>query len=748
MQSELTLIEQVKLGKIWDFPGGIHPPERKSLSNQNAIGNFTSHTLYIPVQQHIGEAGKIIVEIGEVVLKGQPLTLSTDGLSLPVHAPTSGTIKAIDQHIDAHPSGRTTLTIVLEADGRDLWVNRVGISDWQTKPPQELTQRLEQLGISGLGGASFPTYVKASPSQNIDLLILNGVECEPYITADDVLMRHHAKEILAGAEILKYLVAAELVVIAIEDNKPEAIAAMQEALIDYPEIELRVVPTKYPSGGEKQLIELITGQQVPSGGIPADIGIVMQNVGTSYAVKRAILDGEALVARVVTVTGERVNNPQNLWVPLGTPIKALLQYVGFAPEKQQRLIMGGPMMGFNIVDDMMPVVKSTNCILAPSEYHLPTRDTEQACIRCGLCADACPAELLPQQLQWFAKAEEHDKLQEYDLFDCIECGACAYVCPSQIPLVQYYRIAKADIRQAEEEKRKAEKAKRRFEERQERLEREKQARLKKHKEAADKRKKALDKDDSAKDKIAAALARAKAKKANTDAAPDKTDEPKDKVAAAIARAKAKKQAAVKEQESSPSTSSIETSNTDTATAETSPDPKDKVAAAIARAKAKKLAKAKEAEAQATDEPSISDEQPVTGDPSEQTRKDKVAAAIARAKAKKAQAAESQPAAETPENDEVKVAAVTQPEPAERQKPESNEQPAEPDIDDRKAKVAAAIAKAKAKKAANNVSADNSDSKSEKTPEQVKKEKVAAAIAKAKAKRQAQSPNKPDGSNKS
>lgn len=801
VNSELSLIEQVKLGKIWEFPGGIHPPERKSLSNQNSIANFTSHTLYIPLQQHIGAAGKIIVEVGESVLKGQALTTPTEGLSLPVHAPTSGIIKQIVEHTDAHPSGRQVPTIVLEADGKDLWVNRNGIDNWREEPRERLVKHIQNRGISGLGGASFPTYVKLNPTKNIDLLILNGVECEPYITSDDVLMRYHAEEVVAGAQILKHLVDAELCIIAIEDNKPEAIAAVRSAVSDYDNIEVRVVPTKYPSGGEKQLIELITGQHVPSGRIPADIGIVMQNVGTSYAVKRAIIDDEALVARVVTVTGERVNNPQNFWVPLGTPIRALLQNVGFSPETNQRLIMGGPMMGFNIVDDMMPVVKSTNCILAPSEYHLPERGVEQACIRCGLCADACPAELLPQQLHWFAKADDHEKLNEYDLFDCIECGACSYVCPSQIPLVQYYRIAKADISQAEEEKRKAEKAKRRFEERQARLERDKQARLQKHKEAADKRKKALEKDDSAKDKIAAALARAKAKKAGASElqeAPEQANTAQDKVAAAIARAKAKKHAASQDEVVVEATASIENAEINDApkdkvaaaiarakakkqaaqkTQVATPvnnegaiegdAPKDKVAAAIARAKAKKQAAekakttnesaseldvSKDNEDVSTNSPSsdISKDNPVSND-----KNDKVAAAIARAKAKKL-AKENAETADEKRKDTVVTDNVTTPSVAPEVAPESPLSAA----DERKAKVAAAVAKAKAKKLAQSAETVNTD-ESVSTPEStypvaqtsettakndsdaIRKEKVAAAIAKAKAKRAQQ--NATDGS---
>lgn len=766
MQSELSLIEQIKSGKIFDFPGGIHPPQRKTISNQNPIGNFTTHTFYVPLKQHIGTSGELLVAKGDKVLKGQTLTKPNDGLSLPVHAPTSGLVTDLIDHIDAHPSGRTTKTILIESDGKDEWQTKTPLPNWRTIDPAQVVEHIKNAGISGLGGASFPTYVKVSPVKPIELVIINGVECEPYITADDVLMRAHAEEIIQGAHIVQHLTKAKLCVIAIEDNKPDAIAAMRRALIDS-DIELRIVPTKYPSGGEKQLVELITGQQVPSGKLPADIGIVMQNVGTCFAIKNAIIDGEPLITRVVTITGEQVNNPQNLWVPIGAPIKTLLQAVGYTPAKQPRLIMGGPMMGFSIVDDMMPVVKSSNCILAPSEYFLPERGVEQECIRCGLCADACPAELLPQQLQWFAKAQEHEKLVEYDLFDCIECGACAYVCPSQIPLVQYYRIAKTDIRNAAQEKQKADKAKRRFEERQERLERDRQARLQRHKESAEKRQKALAKDSGAKDKIAAALARAKAKKAQQEDMPEEVDgatqnntsQPKDKVAAAIARAKAKKQQANKTTEQKEQSGlEVNTESTQTHTPKATPSSdttKDRVAAAVARAKAKKLAKqaaeANEAETRdAENEPVLAEqdesslatiekiEPDVALDKAHDDRKDKVAAAIARAKAKQAQANETDSPAESPL---------------------SNTQNTQTAVDERKAKVAAAIAKAKAKQqlksqptASEQTNTTHNDSNSDDnlettepddvrdaneedmTPEQIKKEKVAAAIARAKAKR--------------
>jgi Na+-translocating ferredoxin:NAD+ oxidoreductase subunit C len=650
LQSERTLLEQIRQDRIWEFPGGIHPPEQKHLSNQSPIAEMPLAELYyISVKQHIGTVDDILVAIGDTVKLGQPLTAANLTMTVPIHAPVTGIVADITEHVSAHASGKPETTIIIkpEPQAQQDQISATPdsapapLANWQQADKVTLIEQIKSMGISGLGGAGFPTHIKMRPNKAIDLLILNGVECEPYITADDVLMRHHANEIVTGTQILQHVIGCPMVIIAIEDNKPEAISAMRQATAEHDNIVVRVVPTKYPSGGEKQLIQLLTNQQVPSGGIPADLGIVMQNVGTTFAVKQAVIDGLPLTRRVVTVTGESVIQAQNVWAPIGTPIKALLEFAGFKPERDQRLIMGGPMMGFAILDDLMPVVKMTNCILAPSARKLTPVGNEQPCIRCGQCADACPAELLPQQMLWYSQAKDHDKLKNYNLFDCIECGACAYVCPSQIPLVQYYRTSKAEIRETEQEKRLSDKARARFEARQERLEREKQARLEKHKAAADKRAAALEKDTSAKDKIAAALARAKAKKAEKAAqtnsesvadtvAADKTvanetagdkqvPNNKDKVAAAIARAKAKKAQAQTGAEV-----------TDDAVDAAADERKAKVAAAIAKAKAKK-------EQASSDESSTSEDKPLSA---EDVRKQKVAAAIAKAKARKQSKGES------------------------------------------------------------------------------------------------------------
>ncbi|MEC7642155.1 MAG: electron transport complex subunit RsxC, partial [Pseudomonadota bacterium] len=459
---------------------------------------------------------------------------------------------------------------------------------------------------------------KLAQQKPVSYLIINGVECEPYICADDRLMREHARDIVLGMRILAYITGADKTLLAIEDNKPEAIASMQQAISEYTDIELRVVPTKYPSGGEKQLIQLLTGHEVPSKQLPIEMGVIMQNVGTAYAVKEAIIDDKPLIERVVTLTGQCIEQPGNVWAPLGTPVDALLEFAGFKPEHQQRVIMGGPMMGFTLPITAVPVIKTTNCILVPSTQELPPPGDEMACIRCGACAEVCPASLQPQQLQWLAKAKDYPALEDNNLFDCIECGACAFVCPSEIPLVHYYRQAKSQIRNQAREQAKAELAKQRFEARQARLEREKEERLERHRKAAEARKQMQQQqtqdapeqeshNDGKSSAVAAAIARAKAKKAaqegsNAAAEQPTGSQPEEKskksaaVAAAIERAKAKKaaqQAASEPEAGADSSAGSEASDEATAQPRPAQDKSAAVAAAIARAKKKKQARDQE-----------------------------------------------------------------------------------------------------------------------------------------------------------
>ena len=427
--------------KIFGFHGGIHPPEHKHPSADAPIAAAgIPPTLVLPLSQHIGAPAVPLVEVGDTVLKGQKVAAARGAVSAAVHAPTSGRVAAIEDRLVAHPSGLSAPCIVIDTDGRDEWIEHHGVKDYTRLDSAVLLERVRDAGIAGLGGAGFPTAVKLEPrgAGGIHTLILNGTECEPYITADDRLMRERAAQIVSGAEIIRHLVQPGETLIGIEDNKPEALAAMREAAADTA-MEVIEFPTKYPSGGEKQLIEILTGKQVPSGGLPADIGILCQNLGTAAAVHDAVVLGRPLISRITTVTGEAVAKPGNYEVLLGTPMAYLLARAGYDADRNNRLIMGGPMMGFTVPDAGVPVVKTTNCLLAPTTDELPAPPPPQACIRCGLCAEACPATLLPQQLFWFSQGKEFEKLEAHNLFDCIECGACSWVCPSNIPLVQYYR---------------------------------------------------------------------------------------------------------------------------------------------------------------------------------------------------------------------------------------------------------------------------------------------------------------------
>ncbi|MFK8260572.1 electron transport complex subunit RsxC [Erwinia sp. AnSW2-5] len=728
-----NLLNFFKKDRLWDFEGGIHPPEMKTQSNGVPLRQLPLPAQFIlPLKQHIGHEGEIGVRPGDKVLRGQPLTFG-NGRMLPIHAPTSGTVTKIAPHMTAHPSALAEMCLFITPDGEDRWVDKQTLSDYRSVERSILVEKIHQAGVAGLGGAGFPTATKLKGGlRGVNTLIINAAECEPYITADDRLMQDCAEEVLEGSRILAWILQAEQVLIGIEDNKPEAIAALKQALGSATDLHIRVVPTKYPSGGAKQLTKILTGKEVPHGGRSTDIGVLMQNVGTAFAVKRAIVDGEALTERVVTLTGESVAKPGNVWARLGTPISHLLQQADFMPGAEQMVVMGGPLMGFTLPTLDVPVVKITNCILAPAASEMGQNEPEQGCIRCSACADACPAALLPQQLYWYSRGGDHDKAREHHIADCIECGACAYVCPSNIPLVQYYRQEKAEILAIDQEAERNALAKTRFEARQLRLEREKAARDAKHQQA----KRSVATSDA--DAISAARERVKAKQAETsgqDAAEQaarqaqrearqaeararqvaeqsrsepvtrQTDDPrKAAVEAAIARAKAKKAAQA-------TVSVAEPAETEAPAAEPVVDArKAAVEAAIARAKAKKAAQATAsvAEHAETEAP--------TAEPVVDARKAAIEAAIARAKAKKAAQAT------------VSVAELA----------ETEAPAAEPVVDARKAAIEAAIARAKAKKAAQAAeSVDTEQSEAPAASDDARKAAVAAAIARVKARKSQQ-----------
>lgn len=466
---------------LHQFHGGIHPPTNKSQSNRTPIARAPLPSkLVIPLHQHVGNSAKPVVEVGQRVLKGQLIGRPEGHLSSAVHAATSGTISAIDLQPVAHPSGIPDLCITLIPDGLDEWTELAPCSDWRALSHTELRHRLRDAGVVGLGGAVFPSDMKLySHKHKIKTLVLNGAECEPYITCDDMLMRERATEILLGAEMMRELLYAEEVLIGIEDNKPEAIAAMLAALTagGHAQMEVIAVPTIYPGGGAKQLIRVLTGIEVAAGVRSTNLGVQCFNVGTAYSAWRAIRHGEPLISRIVTITGN-VERPQNYEALIGTPAEELVAQAGQL-NGTTGYIMGGPMMGVMLPSTQAGVIKACNCLIAASSKLFPPQPPALPCIRCTRCAEVCPAELQPQELYWFARAKNLDKAEDYHLFDCIECGACSYVCPSSIPLVQYYRFAKSEIWAQEATRKAADAARERHEFRESRIEREKREKAEK-----------------------------------------------------------------------------------------------------------------------------------------------------------------------------------------------------------------------------------------------------------------------------
>ncbi len=510
--------------KLWRFPGGLHLEGHKGLSTGRPISEAPLPSqLVIPLQQHIGAPTKPLVAAGDKVLKGQMLAQPEGYVSAPIHASSSGTVVAIEERGVPHPSGLAAPCIIIDTDGEDQWCELTPHPEYKQLDPSALRNIIRDAGIVGLGGAGFPSFIKLNPGGHtaVDTLVLNGAECEPYISCDDMLMRERPLAIIKGARIMRHALQARNCLIGIEDNKPEAISAMRAALADMgeKEIEVVVVPTRYPTGGEKQLIKVLTGKEVPSQGLPLEIGVVCHNVATAAAIYLAVEQGKPLISRVVTITGQGAVAPQNLEVRIGTPIDQLLEQAGGTRGNYQ-LLMGGPMMGFPLHSETLPTTKTTNCLLLAGDADLPPQSSAMPCIRCGECARVCPAQLLPQQLYWHSRAREFDKVQDYHLFDCIECGCCAYVCPSSLPLVQFYRYAKTEIWSQERDKQAADRARERHEFRGFRKEREKAEKAAKHKARAKVVKKDSG-DEAKKAAIQAAMDRAKAKREQS--APKNTD---------------------------------------------------------------------------------------------------------------------------------------------------------------------------------------------------------------------------------
>ncbi len=512
------------------FFGGLHLKGHKTDSMRQSPKVLPlAKQLVFPLDQHLGQPAEPVVKFGDKVLKGQLIARRGGPISAAIHASSSGTVIAIEDRPINHPSGMQATCIVIETDGEDTAVDSNHFADYYNAEPAALRDTIRDAGIVGLGGAGFPTFIKLTPTTGkaIETLILNGAECEPYITCDAMLMQTRALDVLRGADIICQAVQAKQCLIGIEDNKATAIAALHEVLqaqqFRHP-IEIVTIPTIYPTGGERQLIKVLTGHEISARQRPMDVGLVCQNVGTAVAVADAVLQGQPLIERLVTVTGNGIKTPGNWLVRLGTPLRDLL-----APHdidcRRHDIIIGGPMMGFTIDDTQAPVVKTTNCLLIQTrQVAMPA----MPCIRCAECANVCPAQLLPQQLYWHARARDFDKIQDYNLFDCIECGCCAHVCPSHIPLVQYYRFAKTEIWNRELEKQKADRARERHEFnllRHELKKQEDEERRRKKKELLNRAQgKTESETDSKKAAIEAALARARAKKEAMAVAPKNIDQ--------------------------------------------------------------------------------------------------------------------------------------------------------------------------------------------------------------------------------
>ncbi len=426
---------------------GVHPEENK-LSAASPTRPFPAPSMaVVPFSQHAGKPAKPLVKRGEQVKTGQKIGEAEGFISAPVHSPVTGKVKAIDTVLTA--SGAYLLATIIERTGDDEWAEPTWpLKDPSQLSPEEIRQIAREAGLVGLGGAAFPTAVKLSPPQQypIDTVILNGSECEPYLTSDHRLMVEEPEKILEGAELVRRAVNAEKVFIAIEDNKPDAIEAFEKLVRGMKGWEVVSLKTRYPQGAEKSLIKVILNREVPVGGLPFHVGVLVQNVGTAYSLYRAASEGKPLIERVVTVTGDAVKEPSNFWVRIGTSAKALLEACGTDMDSVEKVIFGGPMMGVAVKSTDVPVVKATSGILA---LKARPRLKEYPCLYCGRCVEVCPLGITPTRLVKYIKAGKYEEAKKFGLFNCMECGCCSYVCPSNIPLVHWIRIGKFTVRKRE-----------------------------------------------------------------------------------------------------------------------------------------------------------------------------------------------------------------------------------------------------------------------------------------------------------
>ena len=452
--------------------GGVHPDGRKDLSVEPPIRALPMpERLFVPLQQHVGAPARLSVVVGDRVLKGQLIGASGGNISAPVHAPSSGRVAAIGDFPSPHPSGLPTATITVEPDGDERWIEPDVPDDPFSLSPEEIATRVGAAGIVGLGGATFPSAVKLNLSRKsgISTLIINGGECEPYLTCDDRLMRERAAGIVEGIRLIAYAAGAAEMLVGIEDNKPEAIAAMRQAAAGTG-VQIRVVPAMYPMGWDKQMIQVLTGKEVPAEGRSAEIGVLVHNVATAWAVREAIRFGRPLVSRVVTVSGAAVVAPGNLEVPIGALAYDLIKASGGLASDPRRIVLGGPMMGTQLPHLNVPMVKGASGLLALTgkEIGLPS---PAPCIRCSSCVRACPVGLLPLEMAAHIRAADLSAAVGLGLKDCIGCGSCSYVCPAHIPLVHFFNYAKGELASLDKAKLRQEATKKLADTRNERMQR-------------------------------------------------------------------------------------------------------------------------------------------------------------------------------------------------------------------------------------------------------------------------------------